>query len=297
MGLKLIENADIVLKRAWSVRLIVISAGLSGLEVTLSVVTAFQVKTGVPPGLFALLAGLVTVAAGIARFIAQPGAQRAAPPADASVTAVTVSENPPPKERSKFMAMVTNKRVVGGASAVALLGAGLYGAIINQNVKFTPTWEGMDAVVRIDKIGTGHPPTWCYGQTPAHGMNPKLGTRFTKKECDAQIAKSLPKYLDAIVPCAVGGKIAPKDVPVKSWSALVDGGFNGGSRAVCKSPMMARLRAGDLRGMCDAFNGWYVRSDGVVRPGLIARRSGRPGDARKSERALCLEGLKEGAFK
>ncbi len=179
---------------------------------------------------------------------------------------------------------------VGGVSAAAMLGATMYAAIINQNVNFTPQWEGMDRVARYDKIGTGHPLTWCYGQTPADASGVKPGQVFTKVECDAQIAKSLPKYLDGVVTGYKGAR-DPRTIPVKVWSALVDAAYNAGVGAVLKSPMMARLNAGDLRGACEAFAGWYVRSAGVVRPGLIARRSGRPGDVRKSERALCLEGV------
>jgi lysozyme len=75
-------------------------------------------------------------------------------------------------------------------------------------------------------------------------------------------------------------------------AALLDAAYNAGPAAVCRSPMVARINAGDLRAGCDAFRGWYVRSAGQERKGLVARRSGI-GDGRKSERDLCLEGLKE----
>jgi hypothetical protein len=52
------------------------------------------------------------------------------------------------------------------------------------------------------------------------------------------------------------------------------------------------MNEGSIKAGCEAFRGWYVRSDGQVRKGLIARRSGI-GDGRKSERDLCLEGLTE----
>jgi hypothetical protein len=75
-------------------------------------------------------------------------------------------------------------------------------------------------------------------------------------------------------------------------SALLDASYNAGPGAVCKSSMVAKINAGDIRGGCNAFTGWYVRSDGQVRKGLVARRQGI-GDGRKSERDLCLEGLSE----
>jgi lysozyme len=40
-------------------------------------------------------------------------------------------------------------------------------------------WEGMDKVAKRDMIGTGHPVTYCYGQTDEFGKV-KVGTRFTK---------------------------------------------------------------------------------------------------------------------
>jgi len=165
------------------------------------------------------------------------------------------------------------------------LGAGS-AAVIAATVAFLPNWEGMDKVAKKDMIGTGHPITYCYGQTDEFG-EVKVGTRFTKTECDAKLAESLPFYLEKIQPCI---KVA---LPAKTMASLLDAAYNAGSAAVCRSPMVAKMNAGDLRGGCNAFTGWYVRSDGQVRRGLQARRSGI-GDGRKSERDLCLEGLKEG---
>lgn len=69
--MRLIDDAHFVLTRAWSVRLILVAALLSGLEVVLSVLTAMSVNPGVPAGVFAAFSGLVTFAALIARFVAQ----------------------------------------------------------------------------------------------------------------------------------------------------------------------------------------------------------------------------------
>ncbi|TWA89599.1 lysozyme [Bradyrhizobium stylosanthis] len=159
-------------------------------------------------------------------------------------------------------------------------------AVIAATVAFLPAWEGMDAVAKKDMIGTGHPVTYCYGQTAEFGKV-KEGTRFTKAECDQKLAESLPKYLEQIQPCI---KVP---LPVKTEASLVDAAYNAGPRAVCRSPMLAKMNAGDLAGGCRAFRGWYTRSDGQERRGLIARRSGI-GDGRKSEMALCLEGVAEG---
>jgi lysozyme len=154
-------------------------------------------------------------------------------------------------------------------------------------VAFTPQWEGMDKIARRDRIGTGHPITYCYGQTDEFGQV-RVGTRFTKKECDAKLAESLPKYLVKLDACL------EVSLPDKTKAALLDAAYNAGPAAVCRSPMVARMNRGDLRGGCYAFQGWYVRSAGQVRRGLIARRAG---DSRKGEKQLCLEGLNEGVVR
>lgn len=159
------------------------------------------------------------------------------------------------------------------------------GAVIAVGVAFIPNWEGLKLVASRDKIGTGHPVDYCYGQTDEFG-SVKVGTRFTKQQCDEKLAQSLPRYLEAIDKCI---KVP---LPTKSHAALLSAAYNAGPAAVCRSPMVAKMNTGDIRGGCDAFRGWYVRSAGKVRKGLIARRSGI-GDGRKSERDLCLEGLSE----
>lgn len=168
-----------------------------------------------------------------------------------------------------------------------VISATLMAAIAAVATPVTTSWEGMDKVARRDAIGTGHPVTYCYGQTDEFG-EVMVGQRFTKVECDEAIKKSLPKYILGVAACAT------RIFPVKVWAALVDGAYNAGIAAVCRSPMMVRMNEGDYEAGCNAFAGWYIRSDGVIRKGLIARRSGLRGDPRTSERALCLEGVKEG---
>lgn len=158
-------------------------------------------------------------------------------------------------------------------------------AVIAITVPFLMGWEGMDAVAKRDMIGTGHPITYCNGLTSVDG-EVKVGQRFTKEECQKRLALALPKYLDAL------NKHIKAPMPKKSAASLLDASFNAGSAAVGRSPMLANINAGRIRAGCNAFEGWYTRSDGQVRKGLIARRSGI-GDGRKSERDLCLEGLSE----
>jgi lysozyme len=179
----------------------------------------------------------------------------------------------------------TTRKVVGGTAAVGTA------AVIAATVAFLPGWEGMDKVAKRDMIGTGHPITYCYGQTDEFGKV-RVGTRFTKQECDAKLAESLPRYLAQIGPCV---KVP---VPIKTMASLLDASYNAGSAAVCRSPMVAKINAGNTRAGCEAFAGWYIttKNNGQrkVVPGLINRRNGEDhGDPRKSEKRLCLEGLSE----
>lgn len=165
-------------------------------------------------------------------------------------------------------------------------------AVVAVLTGFTPIWEGMDVVAKKDMIGTGHPVTYCYGQTNEFGKV-AVGTRFTKQQCDELLAQSLPKYIDGIAAC-----VTQEELPVKVWAAVVDFAYNAGVRRACQSPMVAKINAGDLDGACEAFDKHIVRGDGRVRKGLILRRAGEKyGDKRKSERALCLEGVREAKTK
>lgn len=65
---KLVPNAGRVLRRAWSIRLILAAGILSGCEIALPIID--QVVT-IPRGVFAALSGLVTCGALISRLVAQ----------------------------------------------------------------------------------------------------------------------------------------------------------------------------------------------------------------------------------
>lgn len=69
--MKLIDDWRWVRDKAWSVKFLLIAAVLSGLEVTIQVVLALSIPVPIAPGIFAALAGLTTIAALIARFVAQ----------------------------------------------------------------------------------------------------------------------------------------------------------------------------------------------------------------------------------
>jgi lysozyme len=173
---------------------------------------------------------------------------------------------------------VSKKGAAAGAGAIACC------------VVFTPVWEGTDLTAKVDRIGTGNPITYCHGMTNADGGAVKVGQKFTAPQCDLLLSKALQRYWDGIAPCI---KV---DLAVKTSGSLLDAALNAGSAAVCRSPMLARMNAGDIKGGCEAFSGWYVttKNNGQrkVIKGLVNRRNG---DSRKGEKELCLEGLTDPA--
>lgn len=68
--MQLVANWRRVIKRAWSIRLMILAGILSGLEVIFSLPDIAE-RLDWPQGLFAAASGLTTMAAFIARLIAQ----------------------------------------------------------------------------------------------------------------------------------------------------------------------------------------------------------------------------------
>lgn len=64
----LIPNWRMVLRRAWSIRLMLLAGFLSGVEAALPLLGGFFI---IPPGLFAVLSGLTVSGAFVARLLAQ----------------------------------------------------------------------------------------------------------------------------------------------------------------------------------------------------------------------------------
>lgn len=72
--MRLIDDWRAVLRRAWSIRLALLAALLSGLEVLLPFLDGV---IAIPHGVFAALAGLTSAAAFYARLVAQKGLSNA----------------------------------------------------------------------------------------------------------------------------------------------------------------------------------------------------------------------------
>ena len=70
--MRLVENWRLLLRRAWSVRLMLLAGALSGTEVVFPLVCADVL----PSGVFACLSFAVTASAIVARLVAQNGVYR-----------------------------------------------------------------------------------------------------------------------------------------------------------------------------------------------------------------------------
>ncbi|MBO4228004.1 lysozyme [Bradyrhizobium neotropicale] len=142
----------------------------------------------------------------------------------------------------------------------------------------TMKWEGIWLTAKVDKIGTGQPVTYCYGQTDEFGKV-KIGTKFTLEQCKQMLLASLPKYNAGISPCIT--------VPISDLTraAFIMASYNAGVAAFCKSSVLKLMNAGKGEEACEALKSWYVRARGVVVRGLQNRR--------RDESAMCMAGLKE----
>jgi lysozyme len=168
--------------------------------------------------------------------------------------------------------MTARKTTITVASAAAL-------AMALPAVK---AFEGYWPKVKVDRVGTGQPCTGGYGETE----NVKCGETHSEKFWSDRLAQRLPEY-DAKL-----GACVHAILPDSARAALISAAYNAGPAAVCRSPMVAKMNAGDVRGGCEAFltkdargnyTGWYIRARGKVVTGLINRRA--------KERQLCLSGL------
>jgi lysozyme len=163
----------------------------------------------------------------------------------------------------------TRSRYLAGAAGAALLA----GAIA-----FTGSWEGRRYVAYQDSGGVW---TLCDGHTK--GVH--KGMRATDAQCDAMLAEDIIEHETGLLACAP----QMATVPGNTYIAINDWAFNVGVGAACKSTLIRKVKAGDLRGACNELSRW-VYVNGKVIAGLRNRRvAGSPG--RVSERALCVSGL------
>ena len=125
--------------------------------------------------------------------------------------------------------------------------------------------EGLRTKPYVDRVGTGQPETWCYGETKADDTPPPYSKVFTKAECLALLGASLPKYDAAVRSCV------HVPLPPHREAALVSFTYNLGPGAFCHSNVARRLNAGDVSGGCAAMLA-YDHARGRRLPGLTRRR-------------------------
>lgn len=140
---------------------------------------------------------------------------------------------------------------------------------------FIAGFEGYAKRPYVDRVGTGHPITWCYGETKADGGPvPAMGTLFTKQECtDALQRKLSTVYAPAVDKCV---HVA---LPPHRKAALVSFAYNLGPGTLCHGPVARYLNSGNVVAACNAIL-MYDHANGVRLAGLTRRR--------QAERELCL---------
>lgn len=147
------------------------------------------------------------------------------------------------------------------------------GAIAVLAVVLIGGFEGLRLATYKDIVGV---PTVCYGET--RGV--KMGDRYTKAQCDEMLVVALTQFEAAMRKCVK----FPDAIPGKSYVAFLSLAYNVGGGAFCKSTLVRKLNAGDVRGACNELPKWN-RAGGKVVRGLTLRRA--------KEKIVCLEGVVE----
>lgn len=118
-------------------------------------------------------------------------------------------------------------------------------------------------------------PTICFGET--RGV--KIGDVATVAQCKTMSAHGLADFETGMRKCLT----SPDTIPDKPYVAFLSLSYNIGTGAFCRSTLVRKVNAGDVRGGCDELLKWD-RAGGMRWKGLTRRR--------QEERALCLEGAK-----
>jgi len=141
-------------------------------------------------------------------------------------------------------------------------------------------FEGYASKPYVDRIGTGQPITWCYGETKADGPVPPLSKVFTKEECTKELEADLTTKYDPLV-----RKCVHVAMPPHREAALVSFVYNLGQGALCNpargtyTAVASNLNAGNVAAGCRAMLA-YNHAGGRVVAGLTRRR--------QAEYAICM---------
>ena len=144
-------------------------------------------------------------------------------------------------------------------------------ALMAAAVALVGSWEGLRTVAYKDVVGI---PTVCFGET--RGV--KMGDRYTVDECKAMLGDGLVEFEAGMRKCLKD----PDRIPGKSYVSFLSLSYNIGTGAFCRSTVVKRANAGDIKGACDAILMWD-RAGGRRIQGLANRRA--------DERGICLQGV------
>jgi len=151
----------------------------------------------------------------------------------------------------------------GGIAALTALGALAVTQVGDREGKRNHAYRDIVGVVTI-----------CNGET--RGV--KITDYRTDAECRDMLANGLVEFETGMRRCIR----KPNDIPGKSYIQFLSLAWNVGVGAFCKSTVVKRLNAGDVRGACNAIP-LFNRAGGKVVKGLVTRRA--------DEQRKCLEGL------
>lgn len=147
----------------------------------------------------------------------------------------------------------------------SVLGAGLLAAA----AAFIAPHEGLRQEAYYDPVGIL---TVCYGHT---GPDVKKGLRYSEEQCQRILKNDIQRHAEALdcikTPLTEHQKVA-----------FVSFAFNIGTTKFCKSTLVKKANAGDMKGACKELDKWvYGKKNGkmVKLPGLVKRRA--------QERQVC----------
>lgn len=148
---------------------------------------------------------------------------------------------------------------------IAAIGA----AAVAMAVPLVKVSEGLVLQVKPDPIGRM---AVCYGHDD---QTMTWGARYTPVQCEAMLYDDLLKHAKAL-------ECITQPLTDGQKAAFVSFAFNVGNGAFCKSTLVRKANAGDLRGACAELSRWTY-AGGKQLPGLVQRR--------KAERQLCERGV------
>jgi len=178
---------------------------------------------------------------------------------------------PPTPELRGKTTLTTDQKAAGLAAVVAL------------TLPVLVFWEGYENVGYRDIVGVA---TNCSGHT---GSDVVVGKYYSDEYCRDVLKKDALEHLKRISACIDDGieaRLLPPQSSGETYGAFLSFGYNNGTAAFCRSTLLRKLNAGDIRGACAELSRWTYAGGKQVR-GLVRRRN----DPKMGERPMCEGGL------